>query len=417
MNDKALYERILGVVGPWYVADVAIDLKGGTITIKVDHKSEARFTCPDCGCDGVTHDHRIRRWRHLDTCQLKTIIEANVPRVSCPDHGVHTVSVDWAEKNSRFTALFEGLVICWLKEASISAVAERLCLSWSEVDTIRGRAVERGMRRRQVKPIDSLSIDETSFQKRHEYVTVLTDRTGGVVVDVLDDRGQASLTGFFRSLPESHRSAIATITMDMWDPFICAVRNVFDNWRDIICFDKFHVAQYFGKAVDKTRAAENRDLFKQHGESILAGTKFGWLRNAALIDNRSRPSFMELTRTALKTARAWAIKETASRLWDYVSRTCAHKEWEKLLGWIRRCRLESVIKVGNMIRTYLWGILNAIEKKATNAKAEAINGRIQWIKKMACGFRNRARFREAILFHLGGLDLMPNGAQLCHHFS
>jgi len=41
-----------------------------------------------------------------------------VPRVSCEEHGVVQVSVPWAEGGSRFTALFESLVIDWLKEAS-----------------------------------------------------------------------------------------------------------------------------------------------------------------------------------------------------------------------------------------------------------------------------------------------------------
>ena len=35
------------------------------------------------------------------------------------------------------------------------------------------------------------------------------------------------------------------------------------------------------------------------------------------------------------------------------------------------------------------------------------NGRIQKVKSAACGFRNRERFRNAIYFHLGGLDLYP----------
>jgi hypothetical protein len=34
--------------------------------------------------------------------------------------------------------------------------------------------------------------------------------------------------------------------------------------------------------------------------------------------------------------------------------------WQSLLGWIARCRLEAVKKVGKMIREYLWGVLNAI---------------------------------------------------------
>jgi transposase len=58
-----------------------------------------------------------------------------------------------------------------------------------------------------------------------------------------------------------------------------------------------------------------------------------------------------------------------------------------------------------MLKRYLEGALNAIVLQATNALAEGINSRIQWIKKMACGFRNRERFRQVILFHLGGLDL------------
>ncbi len=66
-----------------------------------------------------------------------------------------------------------------------------------------------------------------------------------------------------------------------------------------------------------------------------------------------------------------------------------------------------MIKVGKMVRSHLWGILNAIMLKATNAIAESINATIQKIKARACGFRNRARFRTAILFHKGGLSMVP----------
>jgi len=67
-----------------------------------------------------------------------------------------------------------------------------------------------------------------------------------------------------------------------------------------------------------------------------------------------------------------------------------------------------MIKVGKMVRRYFWGILNAIRHKANNSMLEAKNTRIQRIKKIACGFRNKERFKTAILFHLGKLDLMPS---------
>ena len=139
----------------------------------------------------------------------------------------------------------------------------------------------------------------------------------------------------------------------------------------------------------------------------MTGTKYEWQKNASNIDNRSRREFIALSRLNLKTARAWRIKETAAQLWGYSYRGSAEKAWRSLLGWISRCRLEPVKKVGRMLREYLWGVLNAIAARVSNAMLEAKNARIQWVKKMACGFRNRERFRLAILFHLGGLDLMP----------
>ena len=43
-----------------------------------------------------------------------------------------------------------------------------------------------------------------------------------------------------------------------------------------------------------------------------------------------------------------------------------------------------------------------------------MNSKIQWIKRMACGYRNRRRFHNAIYFHLGGLDLYPDALQSTH---
>jgi hypothetical protein len=61
MNEKPLYEKILGIVGPWYVEDVAIYLKSGNITIKVAHKMNATFKCPKCNSDSGIHTVRRQR--------------------------------------------------------------------------------------------------------------------------------------------------------------------------------------------------------------------------------------------------------------------------------------------------------------------------------------------------------------------
>jgi transposase len=407
MNDIELYKNILGVRQPWDVTEVQLDLKKKTVTIRVGYDLLHKLHCPVCDADASVYDHNTRRWRHLDTCQMTTIIECDVPRVSCDEHGVKQVRVPWAETNSHFTALFEALAINWLKETSLSGVASLLSLSWDQVAGIQERAVKRGLERREEKPLENIAIDETSFQRRHEYVTVIYDKDRDAILDVLDDRKSETLEKWLKNRPQEHLDSIKTVSMDMWDPFILAINNTVPEAMRKICFDRFHVAQHFGKALDKVRAQENRSFLKNGEESPLVRTKHDWLRNSHRTDNRSRRDFMVLTRSTLKTARAWAIKETASQLWDFSYRASAEKEWRHLLGWICRCRLEPVKKVGRMVKNYLWGIINAIISKISNAVAESKNARIQWIKKMACGFRNRKRFRMAILFHLGGLNLMP----------
>ena len=415
MRDRELYQQILGLSSPWKVSDIRLSLAERQVVIVVIHEPGIPLTCPSCSNPCGVYDHRKRSWRHLDTCQLQTVIEADVPRVHCPMHGVQQIAVSWAEAGGRFTSLFEAMVIAWLGEAPIKAVAELVGLSWDQVDGIQQRAIERGLARRQPGVTANLGIDETSYQKSHEYVSVITDRDRRVVLEVLAERKKEAVLAWLDTLSAAQKQAITTVSMDMWEAFINAFLERIPDADRKICFDRFHIASYFGKAVDDVRIDEHKALRANGGTSILTHTKHQWLRNADRTDNRSRTWFMALTRASLKTARAWAIKEQAGKLWNFTSRTWAEKGWRQLLGWMDRCRLAPVKKVAATIKTHLWGILNAVVTSSTNAIGESLNARIQKIKAMACGFRNRERFRRAILFHLGGLDLMPAGANYPTH--
>ena len=124
MQDIELYKRMLGITAPWVVSDVRLELKQRAVTIVVGYDHSIPVACPVCGGHATVHDHQQRKWRHLDTMQLKTIIECEVPRARFDEHGVKQLPVAWAEANARFSAMFEALVIGWLKETSISGVAE-----------------------------------------------------------------------------------------------------------------------------------------------------------------------------------------------------------------------------------------------------------------------------------------------------
>jgi transposase len=407
-NSTELYRQILGISYPWIVSEVRQDVCNKEITVKVEHfEGEKGNPCPECGEPCSLYDHRVRKLRHLDTCNFKTMVEVNVPRLRCEKHGIWQMPVGFAEKNSRYTMLFEAAVIEWLKTAPTSEVAKSFKLGWDAVDGIMQRAINRGLSRRKEKKVEAIGIDETSNAKGHDYVTVILNKDEDSVIDVLDDRKAETLTNWFKTQKTCNFRGLKSISMDMWDPFIKAVKENIEGAEEKIAFDRFHVSKHINDAVDKVRKREHRDFMAMTGGSPLSKTRFEWLTNSNRTDNRSskRREFLNLTRLNLVTARAWRIKEQVSMMWDYLYMNVAEKAWKKVLRWISLCRIPEMIKAGKTIRNYFWGILNAIRLKTTNTMLEAKNNCIQRIKNMACGFRNKVRFKRAILFHLGKLDM------------
>lgn len=410
MDDRTLYAKLLGLTSPWGVERVELKLAEGEVHVWVSLPPKQLWVCPDCLQAAPIHDHRERMWRHLDTFQYRTLIHARIPRLDCPTHGVRQLRIPWAEEGSRFTALFEALAIDWMREAPLSAVAERLHLSWDEAAGIQERAVQRGLARRSLEPPRYLGIDETSFQKRHEYVSIVTNLDGTRVLYVGDDRTQESLDGFWETLPPEHLASIEAIAMDMWEPYIqSTVAHVPDAGSKIV-FDKYHVAQHLNEAVDKVRRQENHELLAD-GKSWLKGTKYDWLRNPDNFGRDQWRKFTDLRESVLKTARAWALKEAAMCLWDLRYLAVVEKNFRAWYGWAIRSRLEPMKRVARMLRNHWANIKTYFDHRITNAGAESINSKIQKVKYMSRGFRNRKRFRNAIYFHCGGLDLYPAGIQ------
>ncbi|WP_202617485.1 transposase family protein [Roseimaritima sediminicola] len=134
MQDKELYQQILGIALPWTVTEVQLNHEAEEVRVRVEHPRGTKFCCPECGDECPLHDHADeRRWRHPDSCQFKTVLIAAPPRVKCPAHGVKNALLPWAEKGSRFTMLFERFAIDVLDAAQAIKDAQKvLRTSWDE---------------------------------------------------------------------------------------------------------------------------------------------------------------------------------------------------------------------------------------------------------------------------------------------
>lgn len=407
MRDIELYRHLLGLEAPWFVSAVELDVKGQRVDVRAAHAEGVRWPCPVCGVDLAVYDHSEERaWRHLDSCQFMTYLHARPPRVKCPEHGVLQVQLPWSEPRARFTALFERFAIDVLKETDVLGATRILRISWDEAWYLMERAVRRGLIAKEKHVVPSLGVDEKAAAKGHKYLTLVTDLQRACVDYVGFDRKKESLDLYFRGLSQEQLDGIEAIAMDMWEPYIQSAREYVPGAEDKIVFDRYHIMGYMGKAVDTVRKREHRAL-RAAGDETLTGSKYLWLYSEENLPEIHQDRFAELRGLHLKTARAWAMKESLRDLWSYTRRGWAMRHWKRWYFWATHSRLQPVIDAANTIRRHLHNVLTYFAHRITNAVSEGLNSKIQTIKKMAYGFRNREHFRTAIYFHCGGLELYP----------
>ena len=143
----------------------------------------------------MTYDLREnRRWRDLDTLQFKTFINCRIPRVKTPS-GVKTIDVPWAGGFERHSYLFECLVIDLLKANQNQTATSRLLRTgFNVINRIIHLSVKRGIQRRgKGLTLPNYSLDEKSFRKGYNYVSVLSSPAAGVVVDVVENRDKKAV--------------------------------------------------------------------------------------------------------------------------------------------------------------------------------------------------------------------------------
>jgi transposase len=406
MQDTKLYEQILGLTSPWFVERIELKIAEGRVDIFVGHRPGAQFHCPVCEQPCGLHDHTTERvWRHLDSCQLQTLVHARVPRTGCMKDGAHKVKLPWAETRSRFTLLMERMIIDVVLQCStISGASKIMRITWDEAFGVMQRAVMRGQARKIPTIVPYIGVDEKAFKKGHSYMTVVCDLDRATVEHVADDRTIESLGSYFTSLTEAQRQGIQAIAMDMWEPCVQATQTHLPLAN--IVFDRFHIMKHMNEAVDKVRLAEHRRI-SAWGCDKLKGTKHLWLYNEHNLPERHREKFNRLKRGHLQTARAWAIKETLRNLWDYGTPAWATRFFARWFGWASRSRLTPIQRSARMIRSRLANVVSYCKHKITNGVAEGINSKIMTIKRKCCGFANPENFKTAIYFHCGGLDLYP----------
>ena len=145
MDISDFYAQILGISSPWYIKEVLFSREGDKVNVHLSHNDQSQFCCAECGKACSVYDHSPERsWRHLDTCQLETILYAKLPRINCKEHGILQAKCDWADNNSRFTLLMEKFVLTLLNEVETVSSISKICrVNWHSVFGILSRHIKK----------------------------------------------------------------------------------------------------------------------------------------------------------------------------------------------------------------------------------------------------------------------------------
>jgi len=315
-------------------------------------------------------------------------------KVRCPDCGIRVEHHDFVDPYARYTHRLAQFVFQLCEHMTLKAVAELLHLSWYQVKVIDKSELRKRYRNRNFEGVTILSIDEISLRKHHKYLTVISNFETGEVIGVAENRDYTALANFMKNLPLEIRNNIEAVAIDMWDPYIKAIKEHLPNAH--IVFDLFHVTAAFSRIIDKIRNLEYRKADPEL-KRLMKGSRFLLLKNPQNLKFDEQPRLRALLKNNESLALLYILKEYLKRLWQYRYRAAAEKfllYWSQL-AW--QSGIHLLYKFVNMLHNYSYGILNHCRYPIHTGKLEGINNKIKVIKRKAYGYHDLEYFALKIM--------------------
>ena len=425
------------------------DELGGRLEIRLDFPRGSRFACPHEGCREVScpvHDTVEKTWRHLDFFEHQAYLIARVPRVDCPEHGVHLVAVPWSRPGSGFTLLMEMAMLTFAKQMPIAPLAAMA----REHDTRVWRVIEHHVNVARAgldfSGVTQVGCDETSARRGQDYVSLFMDLAEHRVMFATPGRDADTVRAFAEDLAAhggAPKTQVEQVCCDMSPAFIkgiglhlceqpeteapeevdtaveltSAAAQVtitragqesdevpaipVELHRPQIVFDRYHVVAKANEAVDEVRRIESKV------RPELKRSRYVWLKNESNLTVKQREKLTWLTRPSmqLKTTRAARWRDDFNGLYEQPTRDEAETYLRRWCYGAKRSRLEPIKEFVRMVEAHWEGIIAWQQSRLSNGLLEGTNSIVQAAKRRARGYRSKTKMITIIYLIAGKLPL------------
>ena len=414
------------------ITDAAVD--GDVTVVFCNLLDDGRRHCPGCGSEGLYRDTVVRKVTDVPVVGHPLRLRVRVPRYRCVNDRcdrevfAHNTSQlarpGWSTTRRCARYILRRLMI---DRMTVAAVARELGLSWDTVNTIAMDATQTivAADTTRLDGVRVIGVDEHrwSHTRRHGedgFVTVIIDLTPVLegtgrarLLDLVPGRSAATLRTWLATQSSTFRDQVQVVAMDGFGGYKTAASDQLPEATAVM--DPFHVVALAGTKLDLCRQRVQQQTCGHRGRSgdPLYRVRRTLRTRLPLLSTRQqhRLTAVFADDAHLSVVLTWSVYQRIIAAYSQPDRRRGKTMMTRIIDSLRRgvpTGLEELAQLGRTLHRRRHDVLAYFDHHASNGPTEAINGRLEALRRNALGFRNLTHYRIRSLLHCGNLTQRIN---------
>lgn len=384
----------------YVIQSVSCQPVGLQINLQWDKRRILR--CPDCGTKMAKN--RERRLVAFDLpCGGGPVVYVNYPAIqgccsSCkryktirPEEIHPTRKATW--RLMRYVSLLARYVPL---DAMVSLVEVPAATAWRYDKDV----LEADLPEPDLDDIKAILVDEKSVRRGHKYVTLVLNAETGELLHMVEAKKKGSLEAFFDKLSDEQKASIEAVCIDRNGAYAAAVKEGLPHAE--IVYDKFHLLNSLGKAIDEVRKEEYRAATGEM-KNVIKGQRFNLLRHPENLAPSGHLALQGLLEINEKINTAYLLKDQFRFVWNYQKRGWARRYLTQWIRWVRESEIEPLIRFAKGVERDMERIVSWCDHRITNGRIEGFNSTVSRLIFKARGIRSLdylyLKLRQESLLH------------------